>query len=95
MKNYQLTIEQVSQSRPRYFAVLIDGKRIGETSCLKPQFGADYGHNEFINNVYENAYQMARRVIIHSFNDDVDVFTKGEARIVLPENIAWAQSRVS
>lgn len=90
--NYQISISQVSTSRNRCFNVFVNGKNIGEVSCNKPSFGADYGADSFINIVFDNAYQMSRRVIIHSFENDVDVFTKGISKIVMPEKIAWAKS---
>ena len=81
MKNYSITVEQVSKSRNRYFSVLVNGKHIGEISCNKPSFGLDYAAEKFVETVFENAYQMARRVIIHSFEKDIDVFTKGFAKM--------------
>lgn len=91
MKTYQISIAQVSQERNRYFNVFVNGKNIGETSCKKPSFGSDYGTEHFVNTVIENAYQMSRRVIIHSFENDVDVFTKGTATLLLPTKIKWAE----
>lgn len=91
MKNYTISVEQVSKERNRYFNVFVNGKNIGETSCTKPSFGADYGHEKFIENVFENAYQMARRVIINSFENDIDVFTRGFAKINFGDyKIKWA-----
>lgn len=91
MKYYSITVEQVSKSRNRYFSVLVNGKNIGETSCNKPSFGSDYGAEKFVETVFENAYQMARRVIIHSFENDIDVFTKGVAKMDFGDyKIKWA-----
>lgn len=77
MKAYHINVEQVSKSRNRAFNVFVNGKNIGETTCNKP----DYSHDKFVEAVLENAYQMARRVIIHSFSNDVDVFTNGSAKM--------------
>ena len=91
MKNYTITVEQVSKSRNRYFSVLVNGKHIGETSCNKPSFVSDYGADKFTEVVFENAYQMARRVIIHSFENDIDVFTNGSAKMDFGDyKIKWA-----
>ncbi len=92
MKNYNVTVSQVSKSRNRAFNVFVNGKNIGETICNKPSFGADYGFDVFKNTVIENAYQMARRVVIHSFENDVDVFTRGIAKLNLPKSIEWANN---
>lgn len=91
MKNYNINVEQVSQSRSRYFNVLVNGRVIGEISCPAPSFGADYGHDKFNEIVFEDAYQMARRVIIYSIENDVDVFTKGLAKMNFGDyKIKWA-----
>ncbi len=91
MKNYSIVVEQVSKSRNRYFNVFVNGKNIGETSCNKPSFGSDYGAEKFVETVFENAYQMARRVIIHSFENDIDVFTNGLAKMSFGDyKIKWA-----
>ena len=91
MKTYTITVSQVSKERNRYFNVFVNGKNIGEISCNKSSFGSDYGHEKFVETVFENAYQMARRVIIHSFENDVDVFTKGLAKMDFGSyKIKWA-----
>jgi len=92
MKTYNITVEQVSKSRSNSFAVLVNGSHIGETTCNQPSFGARYGHEQFVSVVFENAYQMARRVIIHSLENDIDVFTKGVAQMSFGEyKIKWAK----
>jgi hypothetical protein len=46
-----------------------------------------------VQTVFENAYQTARRVIIHSMNNDVDVFTKGLAKMDFGGyKITWAEN---
>lgn len=91
MKIYTISVAQVSKERNRYFNVLVNGKNIGEISCHKSHFGSDYGHEKFIETVFENAYQIARRVIIHSFEKDIDVFTKGIAKMDFCNyKIKWA-----
>lgn len=91
MKIYNIEVEQVSKERPRYFNVFVNGKNIGEISCKEPSFGSDYGAEKFVETVFENAYQMARRVIIHSFEKDNDVFTKGFAKMNFGDyKIKWA-----
>lgn len=90
MKNYTVSVKQVSKERNRFFSVFVNGKNIGETSCVKPSFGSDYGADKFVETVLENAYQIARRVIIHSYENDVDVFTKGFAKMNFDYNIKWA-----
>lgn len=92
MKNYRVTVEQVSKARNRSFNVLVNGQNIGETTCNKPSFGSDFGKDEFVGAVFEDAYQMARRVIIHSFENDIDVFTLGIAKMNFGEyKINWAK----
>jgi len=92
MENYLITVEQVSKKRNRYFNVFINGKNSGEIFCNKPSFGSDYGSGNFVETVFENAYQMARRVIIHSFENDIDVFTKGVAKMNFGDcKIKWAE----
>lgn len=81
MKIYNITVSQVSKERNRYFNVFVNGKNIGEISCTKPSFGSDYGYEKFVEVIFENAYRMARRVIIHAFENDIDVFTRGLAKI--------------
>jgi hypothetical protein len=91
MKTYNVSIKQVSKERNRYFDVYVNGKNIGVTSCLPPSYGSDYGHDTLVENVFENAYQIARRVIIHSMNNDIDVFTNGSAKMDFGTyKITWA-----
>lgn len=90
MKTYNVSISQVSKERNRFFDVFVNGKNIGVISCNAPSFGSDYGSEKFVEIVFENAYQMARRVIIHSFESDIDVFTKGVAKMIFSDKIKWA-----
>lgn len=82
MKKFNVTITQVSESRPEYYNLLIDGNPVQEMKYVP---GYVYGFYP-ATNMGEAVYQNAVRIINHMhFNDRGVVGATGDFQIVVSD----------